>query len=196
MVTQVIALMRERGVLRPMDLDQFGLPPGCLAQMYRRGLLERSGRGLYTLADGEWTEHHTLLEASRRVPNGIIGLLSALRFHELTLEMPHEVWMLVSRKARHPGVDYPVLRVFRCEPERLATGVIHPVIEGTPVPVTDVPRTVADCFKHRRQVGLDVAVQALKEALQRRLSTPADLAEAARQGRVWNLMRPYMEAIL
>lgn len=193
---QIMALVKRVGVLRPRDLAPLGLHPSNLALLAHQGLLMRTGRGLYTLPDGEWTENHSLVEASRRVPGAVIGLASALRFHGLTNEMPHEIWLFISRKGRKPRVDYPSLRIFRCEPERLQEATIRPTIEGVEVCITNVPRTLADCFLHRRAVGLDVAIQALREALQRRLCNPAELAKVARERRAWNTLRPYLEALL
>ena len=194
--SQILALIREVGVLRPRDLSARGIHPSNLALLYRQGVITRTGRGLYTLADGGWTENHSLVEASRRVPGAVIGLASALRFHELTNEMPHQVWVFISRKARKPRVDYPSLNIFRCEPERLMEDTINPIVEGTRVCITSISRTVVDCFLHRRIVGLDVAIQALRETVQRRLCSPAELSQIARKRRAWNTMRPYLEALL
>lgn len=192
----VLALARERGVLRPVDLAQEGMHPRNLSVLYERGLLIRTGWGLYALPDGEWTEHHTLVEAARRVPGCVIGLASALRYHDLTTEMPHQVWIFISRRARKPRVDYPPVQVFRCEPERLQSGTIRPVIEGIEVTITNVPRTLVDAFRHRRALGMDVAISALRQAIQKRSCTPAEIASMAREHRAWNIMRPYLEALL
>lgn len=194
--SRILALVREKGVLRPRDLPALGIHPSNLAVLHKRGILSRSGRGLYTLPDGDWTEHHSLVETSRRVPGAVIGLSSALRFHGLTNEMPHRIWIFVSRKARKPKVDYPPLLVFRCEPDHLLEDILRPCLEGTEVCITNVPRTIADCFLHRRAVGLEVAIQALREAVQQRLCSPTDLAQVARKRRAWNTMRPYLEALL
>lgn len=194
--TQVLSLAREMGTLRPRDLAAQGIPTSYLAYLSHRGLLLRTGRGLYTLPDGDWTEHHSLVEIAKRIPACVIGLLSALRYHDLTTQMPHQVWILMDRKARHPRVDYPPVRVFRCDAGRLQEDVIRTRIEGVEVALTNIPRTVADCFKHRRAVGLDVAIEALRDALRGRLCTPSELTEAARRARIWNLMRPYLEALL
>jgi predicted transcriptional regulator of viral defense system len=152
--------------------------------------------GLYTLVAGDWTENHSLAETAKRVPGCVIGLASALRYHGLTNEMPHQVWVFISRKAWKPKVDYPALQIFRCEPERLRDDTTQACIEGTEVWITNVPRTITDCFRHRRAIGLDVAIRALREAIQHRLCTPADLVLVAKKHRAWNLMRPYLEAIL
>ena len=191
-----MALLKAKGILRPRDLVDLGIHPRNLSNLHQQGVLARMGRGLYTVVDGDWTEHHSFAEAAKRVPGGVIGLASALRFHELTNEMPHQVWIFISRKARKPKVDYPVLRIFRCEPDRLLDDTLQSRIEGTEVRITNVPRTITDCFRHRRAIGLDVAILALREALQRRLCTPGEIALVARKQRAWNTMRPYLEALL
>ena len=193
---QILALLKAKGVLRPRDLVGLGIHPRNLSNLHQQGVLVRMGRGLYTLVDGDWTEHHSFAEAAKRVPGGVIGLASALRFHELTNEMPHQVWIFISRKAWKPKVDYPVLRIFRCEPDRLLDDTLQSRIEGIEVSITNVPRTITDCFRHRRAIGLDVAILALREALQRRLCTPAEIALVARKQRAWNIMRPYLEVLL
>ena len=194
--SQIMALLKAKGVLRPRDLVELGIHPRNLSNLHQQGVLARSGRGLYTLVDGDWTEHHSLAEAATRVPGCVIGLASALRFHGLANEMPHQVWVFISRKAWKPKVDYPALQIFRCEPEQLRDETILPCIEGKEVRITNVPRTITDCFRHRRAMGLDVAITALREAIRRHLCTPAELALVARKHRAWNLMRPYLEAIL
>ena len=193
---QILALLKAKGVLRPRDLGDLGIHPRNLSILHQQGVLARMGRGLYTLVDGDWTEHHSFAEAAKRVPGGVIGLASALRFHELTNEMPHQVWIFISRKAWKPKVDYPVLRIFRCEPDRLLDDTLQPRIEGMDVRITNVPRTITDCFRRRRAIGLEVAILALREALQRRLCTPAELALVAKKQRAWTIMRPYLEALL
>lgn len=194
--SQLLALVQEKGVLRPRDLVELGIHPRNLSLLHQQGVLIRTGRGIYTLADGDWTEHHTLAEVAKRVPGCVIGLASALRYHGLTNEMPHEVWIFISRKAWKPKVDYPRLNIFRCEPERLLEGTLQALIEGTEVRLTDIARTITDCFRHRKAIGIDVAILALREAIQRRLCTPAELASVARKHRAWNTLRPYLEAIL
>lgn len=194
--SRILALLKERGVLRPRDLAELGIHPSNLSNLHRQGILERSGRGLYTLSDGDWTEHHSLVETMRRVPGCVIGLASALRFHELTNEMPHQVWIFISRKAWKPRVDYPALNIFRCEPGQLHEGTVQPNLEGVDVCITNVPRTIVDCFRHRRAIGMNVAILAMKEAIQHRRCTPGELALVAKKRRAWNTMRPYLEGIL
>lgn len=194
---RTLHLARTKGLLRPRDLAQQGIPGNYLWRLAEKGLLMRVGRGLYApLGGGDWSEHHSLAAAVRKVPGAVIGLLSALRFHNLGTAMPHEVWVFIDHKARAPKVDYPALRVLRCQAPRLREGTEVHRLDGVAVVLTTVPRTVADCFKHRSKVGLDVALEALREALQNRRCTPNDLVQAAQSARVWTVLRPYLEALL
>ena len=156
----------------------------------------RTGRGLYVLADGDFTEHHSLAEACKRVPHGIICLLSALSYHEIGTQNPHEVWMAIDRAMRKPKVDYPPIRIFRFSGVSLREGIEEKKIEGVSIRVYNPAKTVADCFKYRNKVGLDVAIEALKECWRSQRCTVDELVHYARICRVRNIMQPYMEAIV
>lgn len=192
--SQIVALAKTQGVLRPRDLVPYQIHPRNLSMLCERGTMLRTGRGLYTLTEGEQTEHHTLVEVARRVPRGVIGLTSALSYYELTDEMPHKVWIFIGRKARKPIMDYPPLEVFRCDADQLLDDAVSVVIEGTDVRITSIARTVVDCFKHRRVVGIEVAIQALREVLEKRLCTLAEVSRLAEKRHVRNVMRPYLQA--
>jgi predicted transcriptional regulator of viral defense system len=153
------------------------------------------GRGLYAIPKARVTEHHTLVEAAVRVPHGVICLLSALRFHDLTTQSPHEVWMAIGVKARKPAVDWPPLRVVRFSGPALTFGVEKHVVENVEVRVTSREKTVADCFKYRNKVGLDVAIEALRDYLRSRRRSVDAVMEAAVASRVKNVIRPYLEAM-
>lgn len=163
--------------------------------MAEAGVLERVGRGLYVPKGAKITEHHTLAEAAKRVPGSAVCLLSALGFHHLTTQSPHEVWIAISVKARKPAADWPPIRVVRFSGEALTFGIEHHSIEGVDVAVTSRAKTVADCFKYRNKIGIDVAVEALREYLRRRGRSIADLDRAAAVCRVTRIMRPYLEAL-
>lgn len=194
---QTLHLARTKGLLRPLDLAQQGIPGNYLWRLAEKGLLVRVGRGLYAPQDGgNWSENHSLAATARKVPGAVIGLLSALRFHGLGTAMPHEIWIFVDHKARAPKVDHPTLRVFRCQAPRLREDVEVHRLDGVEVAITNIPRTVADCFKHRSKMGLDVAMEALREAIQKRRCTPAELTQAAQSAHVWTTLRPYLEALL
>lgn len=192
---QVLELAQAMGVVRPRDLDAHGIPRIYLTRLVRRGLLERVGRGLYSLPDAEVSEHRTLAEAAKQVPHGVVCLLSALRFHELTTQNPFEVWMAVHHKAWAPRSDGPPLRIVRMSGAAFDSGVETHQIEGISVRVYGPAKTVADCFKFRSKVGLDVALEALRDY---RRSYPAGIDELWRYAkvcRVSGVIRPYLEAL-
>jgi predicted transcriptional regulator of viral defense system len=191
---QILEIVGEAGVLRPRDLDAHGIPRIYLSRLCERGLLDRVGRGLYVLPDADVSEHHTLAEAGKRVPHGVVCLLSALRFHGLTTQSPSEVWLAIGNKAWRPQVDYPPLRFVRFSERTLEAGVEEHSIEGVLVRVYNPAKTVADCFKYRNKIGLDVALEALRDCRRQRRCTNDELWHYAKICRVANVMRPYMEA--
>ena len=192
---KILDLAAERGLIRPRDLTERGLPTVALTRLVRQGRLQRVGRGLYALPDRPVSEHNTLAEVARKHPQAIVCLLSALRFHDLTTQSPFEVWLAIPNKARAPKMDYPPLRIVRFSGEALTVGVEDHVIDGVPVRVTSVARTVADCFKFRNKIGLDVALEALQEAWRAKRVSMDELWQYAKLCRVTNVMRPYMESL-
>ncbi len=191
---EVLERVRRAGVLRPRDLDAEGIPRAYLKRLHDRGLLVRLGRGLYATADRDLGEHETLVAACKAVPHGVVCLLSALRFHEMTTQAPHEVWLAIDRKARAPERSGVPLRVVRFSGAALTERVEESVVEGVPVRVYAAAKTVADCFKYRNKVGLDVALEALREYRRLRKGGADDLWRYAQICRVGNVMRPYLEA--
>lgn len=192
---KVLALARKRGILRTRDVVAREIPRVTLTRLVQAGSLDRIGRGLYSLPDTDVSEHHALAAASRRVPQGIVCLLSALRFHGMTTQQPFEVWMAIDRKARRPSVDYPPLRIVRFAGAALTEGIQTHEIEGVAVRVTDPARTVADCFRYRNKIGVDVAVEALRDYRRERKGSLDALAKTAQARRVAEVMRPYLEAL-
>jgi len=195
--TDLVAEMvrRAAGVFRSRDLDGAGIPRQYLRLATDQGLVRRVGRGLYIPADAQATEHHSLAEASKRVPNGIVCLVSALRFQDLTTQAPHEVWMAISEKARRPRVDYPPLRIARFSSSSLDYGVATKKVEGVAVRVFNPAKTVADCFKYRNKIGLDLALEALRDCYRQRKATMDELWKAAKVCRVARVMQPYLQSI-
>jgi predicted transcriptional regulator of viral defense system len=191
----ILKLAAQHGLIRPRDLDRHGLSSVSLTRMVRQGLLNRVGRGLYALPDRPVSENFSLAEIAKKYPQSIICLLSALRLHELTTQSPFEVWLAIPNKAYVPKMEYPPLRVVRFSGATLVEGVEERVVDGVPVRVTNVARTVADCFKFRNKIGLDVALEALQEAWRYRRVTMDDLWRYAKLCRVANVMRPYMESL-
>jgi predicted transcriptional regulator of viral defense system len=192
---QTLQILHEVGILRPQELAGYGIAPVTLYALYRQGKVLRTGRGLYLLPDAELTEHHSLAEACKRVPHGVVCLLSALRFHNIGTQNPFEVWLAVDRKARRPQVDYPPLRIVRFSGTALSDGVEGQQIEGVSIRVYAIAKTVADCFKYRHKIGLDVALEALRESLAKRRCTHQELWHYAKICRVHNVMQPYLEAL-
>ena len=191
---RVLALARQKKTLQAKDLTQAGIPLVYLDRLYKRGLLDKIARGLYRLPDSELTEMHSVAAVCKRVPHAVVCLLSALRFHEIGTQLPHQVWIAIDGKARRPKLDYPGIRVLRFSGKARTEGIEEHVFEGVRVRVYNVPKTVADCFKYRNKIGLDVALEALKEAWRARRCSADDLWRYARICRVWNVMRPYLEA--
>ena len=192
---KILKILKTRTVLRPADLDELGIPRITLQRLYQRGLVEKVARGLYRLPDTQISEHHSLAEAAKMVPRGVICLLSALRFHNLTTQAPHEIWMAIDRKTRLPVNKKLPIRFVRFSGPALTEGVKSHIIDGIPVVIYQPAKTVADCFKYRNKIGLDVALEALKDCLRNRRCEADILWRFATICRVSNIMRPYLEAI-
>ena len=181
--------------IRPRDLKQWDIPQDYLWRLYRQGLVTRSSRGVYVWADAAITENHSLAEACKRVPHGVICLLSALRFHDLTTQAPFEVWMAIDVKARAPKQEGVQLRVVRFSGEARISGVEEHLIEGVPVKVYSAAKTVADCFKYRNKIGIDVAMEALRESRRERKCTVDEIWHYAKICRLTTVIMPYLEAL-
>lgn len=190
-----IEMIRRMGIVRPADLEIRGIPRARLYSLAQKGLVERRGRGIYVARNHALTAEHALAQAAKRVPGGIICLLSALSFHDLTTQLPADVWIAIPEKARKPRLDYPRLRVTRFSGAALTEGVETHSIEGVDVRVYSAAKTVADCFKYRNKVGIDVAIEALREFSRRHRGGATELARFARICRVTRVMQPYLDAI-
>lgn len=194
--SETLIRLARKGPVRARDLDQVGIPRAYLKRLCDRGVLERVDRGLYRLAEAPATELSSLAEAAKRVPHAVVCLLSALQVHGLTTESPHAVWVLIDRRARMPKLSYPKLEVVRASGPAREHGVETRVIDGVQVQITTPAKTVADCFRFRRHVGLEVALAALKDYLKTRKGSIDALVEAARADRIYAFMRPYLEALV
>ena len=192
---KLIDLARSRGLIRSRDLVPLGIPRVSLARAVRRGQLERIGRGLYGLPGREVSAHGSLAEVARRVPKGVVCLLSALRFHGLSTQAPFEIWLAIENKALAPKLDYPPLRIVRFSGVAFTEGVEEHVVDGVTVRVTAVAKTVADCFKYRNKIGLDVALEGLREAWHEKRMTSDEIWRYAKVCRVANVMRPYLDSL-
>jgi predicted transcriptional regulator of viral defense system len=187
-------IVSTREVARRRDLAAQGVTANHLHRLIESGRVERVGRGLYRAKEAEITEYHTLIEAALLVPKGVVCLLSALRFHDLTTQAPFEVWMAIGNKSWRPTTGDVPLRIHYFSGRALTEGVERHEIEGVPVNIYSAPKTVADCFKFRNKIGVDVAIEALRDYLRKRLPEK-DLWRYAEVCRVRNVMYPYLEAL-
>lgn len=193
---RALQVTRTRGIARARDFKMAGIPLVYLKRLTDSGDLVRLGRGLYQDPERVGEDiAHDLAEAARRVPNGVISLLSALRHHELTTQLPSAVWMTIPHKARTPNAQGLRLEIVRATGETLTAGVEHIRVEGVEVPIYGVAKTVADCFKHRRHVGEDVAIEALRDAIRQRKTTVSELMKFAAIDRVARRIEPYIRAL-
>jgi predicted transcriptional regulator of viral defense system len=193
---KVLDFVRKGGILRPQDLQKKGLPSDYLWRLHKQGKLEKVGRGMYAVPGAELSEHQTLVQAALRVPHGVICLLSALRFHDFTTQSTFEIWMAIDVKARAPKEDIIPLRIVRFSGKALTAGIETHTIEGAAVRVYKPAKTVADCFKYRNKIGLDVAIEALRDCWRKKLATSDELWRYAKICRVARVMRPYLESIV
>lgn len=193
--TDTLLQLARKGPVRARDLAKAGIPRVYLRRLCDRGMLEQVDRGLYRLANAPVTELHSVAEVAVRVPHATVCLLSALQLYEMTTEVPHAVWVMIDRHARMPKLSYPKLEVVRASGRALTHGIEIRDVEGVKVRVTSPAKTVADCFRYRQHVGLDVAMAALRDYLRAHRGGMNALVEAARADRVYTFVRPYLEAL-
>ena len=194
---KAVRLFRDRGgMLRMSEAVRAGVHRRTLYALRDEGVLEQLGRGLYRLADAPPLAQPDLVAVARRVPKGVVCLVSALAFHDLTTQIPHEVYLAVPRDAEPPRIDFPPVRVFRVTQTAFEEGVETHTIDGVRVRVYSREKTLADCFKHRNSVGLDTAVEALRRYREQGRVNVDALMRAARACRVERVIRPYLEAVL
>ncbi len=192
---KIMHYIREHGMVRPRDIEGIGLPREYLVRLHRQGKLNRSGRGIYTVPDANVTERHSYAEVAKRVPEAVVCLLSALAFHEITTQSPPSVWIALRKGARKPALTSPSLRIVRLSGPSLTEGIENHHVEAIPVRVYSAAKTVADCFKFRNKIGLDIAIEALKDCLRQKKASVNDIYRYAKICRVSNVIRPYMEAL-
>jgi predicted transcriptional regulator of viral defense system len=192
---KIIELTKRMGIIRPRDVEKGGIPREYLLRMYRDGDLTRVARGLYALPDTLTSESISLAEVAKRVPNAVVCLISALQFHGLTTQIPHGVWIAIENKKWEPDFEYPPVQLVRLTGRAFSFGVEEHEVNRVPVRVYSPAKTVADCFKFRNKIGMDVAMEALRETWRSRKATMDQLWEAAKVSRVANVMRPYLETL-
>ncbi|MSR61327.1 MAG: transcriptional regulator [Planctomycetes bacterium] len=187
---------RNRGILRTQEAVRLGIHPRTLQDLHRSGVVERLSRGLYRLAVLPPLAEPDLVTVALRAPRGVICLVSALAFHELTTQIPHEVCLAIARGAEPPRIDHPPVRIFWFSGRAFTAGVETHAVDGVPVRVYSAAKTVADCFKYRNKLGIDTATEALRLYLRKRRRSLDELMQHARVCRVERVMRPYLEAQL
>ena len=192
---RALRLIKKQGLARPKDLEARGITRAQLSRLVRDGLVRREARGIYVLAQHAPTAEHTLARVAKRVPQGVFCLLTALRLHGLTTQSPAEVWVALPEKARRPRLDYPGMRIARFAGEALTEGIEERRVEGVTLHVYSAAKTVADSFKYRNKIGIDVAVEALRDFSRKQRGGASDLARFARICRVTRVMQPYLDAI-
>lgn len=188
-------LLAQHGMMRASELAAEGVAATTMARLLTDGTVLRLSRGLYQLADANLDIHHDLAEATKRVPKGVICLASVLAYHELTDQMPRKVWMAIGTKDWTPAEHGPRLRIVRMSNRLLQSDIETHMIENVSVSIFTIPRTLVDCFRHRKSVGINVAIEALRETLRQRKATLAVFAECARKRGAWSVMAPYLQTL-
>ena len=192
---RVLTLTSQRGLLRASHLQELGIARVVLSRLTASGQLERVGRGVYRLPERGGSEHESLVTIAVKVPQAVFCLLTALQLHELTTQLPRQVWIAMPQGSHAPKMDYPPVKMVQFSGDAYAAGVEVVQVDQVALQVYGVAKTVADCFKHRNKIGLDVAIEALKDALAQRKVTADELWRFAKICRVANVMRPYLEAL-
>lgn len=189
------SVLKARGIARLAELRVAGVTAATMSRMERDGEVLRLSRGLYQLPDAPLDAHHSLAEAAKRVPKGVVCLVSALAFHQLTDQLPRQVWIAIGQKDWSPKGDGAPVRLVRFTDRFLTEGVESHTVEGVHVKVFGVAKTIADCFRYRNKIGLSVAIEGLQEALRQRKTTPGEIVKQAERGAIATVIRPYLEAL-
>lgn len=194
--SKLLALTKRTGIIRARDLAAHNIPREYLSRAIEAGDLIKLSRGIYTADEDSLSNSFALAQVTKAAPDAVIVLLSALRFHEIGTQNPYEVWIAVKRHGYKPRMEYPPLRVFRYSDESIKSGIEYHKIDGVEVAITSVEKTIADCFKFRNKIGIDVCIEALQEAWCGKKLNMNKLTQEAKVCRVYNVLRPYAEAIV
>ena len=184
------------GVLRTGEALSAGIHPRTLYEMERNGILERLARGLYRIGDMPPLGNPDLVSVALKVPNGVICLISALAYHEITTQIPHEVYLALNRGAEPPRLEHPPIRVFWFTGQAFTQGIEKNKLDGVQVQIYSPEKTIADCFKYRNKIGMDTTIEALKLYRERKRFNIDELMRFARVCRVDKVIRPYLEVLL
>ncbi|MCH8846809.1 MAG: type IV toxin-antitoxin system AbiEi family antitoxin domain-containing protein [Proteobacteria bacterium] len=193
---KVLNLARERGVLHTRDLNDYGIQREYLSRLCKQGRLIRVGRGRYVLPDMEISENYNLALVAKAIPRAVISLLSALRFHDIGTQSPFQVWIAIQNRAASPRIDNPTVRIFRFSGEAFSEGIEEHNVDGVNVKVYNPAKTIADCFKYRNKIGLDVAIEALRDGWQQKKISMDELWKYSKICRVSNVIKPYLESLM
>lgn len=183
------------GILRSSKAIELGVPKHILYQMAGAGELVREGEGIYRLSESAPLGNPDLVQIGLRVPRAVICLISALYFHELTTQIPGQVYFALPRNVKSPRIEYPPVKVFHFSEESYRSGVSEVSVDGIKIKVYDREKTIADCFKFREKIGMDIALEALRDYLNQPRPSVSDLMKFARVNRVDKIMRPYLESL-
>lgn len=192
---KALALLRQNGLTRLSEFRRAGITAATITRLQEAGRIARRARGLYQLPEAPLDAHHSLAEAAKLVPGAIVCLASALAFHGLTDQIPARVWLAIGPKDWRPRLKYPPMRFVHFSPAQKRRGVEHHLIEGVSVPLFSVAKTLTDLFRYRRTVGINLAVEGLREALRQRKANPAEIARESANAGVWKVMEPYVSAL-
>jgi predicted transcriptional regulator of viral defense system len=194
---RAIKVFRDhKGILRAQQAIRYGIAPRTLYEMRDAGVILRESRGLYRLADTELNSNTDLIQVGLRIPKAVICLISALSFHNLTTQIPHQIYIALPVYAEKPRLEYPPLRIFWLSHKVYGTGIENHELDGIPIKIYGREKTIADCFKFRNKIGLDVALEALREYRKGGEFNVETLLAYARIDRVEKIIRPYLEAII
>jgi predicted transcriptional regulator of viral defense system len=192
---RALAFLKTKGMARLSELMSQGVTASTVSRLETEGSIVRLARGLYQRPDAAIDAHHTLAEAAKLVPKGVICLASALAYYELTDQIPAKVWIAIGPKDWCPKFLYPPARFARFPSNHLQAGVERHIIDGVDVPIFGIAKTIADLFRYRRIIGINIALEGLREVLRKRKATPAQIARYASDARVWKIMEPYVSAL-
>lgn len=201
---RALALLQRRGMVRLSEFREQNITAATLSRMIDKGLLLRLGRGLYQLADADLDVHHTLAEAAKLVPRGVVCLVSALAYHGLTDAIPARVWMAIGPKDRKPSVGSIPMKFVRFRQKLLQSGIEEHLIEGVTVRISSPAKTVVDLFRYRQSEGRryqsspgsNLAIEGLREVIRKRKAGPSEIAAFAEEAGIWKIMRPYLETVI
>jgi predicted transcriptional regulator of viral defense system len=188
--------LNHNGILRTQQAIRLGIAPRTLYRMRDAGLILRESRGLYRLADTVLGSNTDLVQVALKIPKGVVCLISALSFHELTTQIPHQVYIALPIDAEKPRLEYPPLRIFWLSQKTYSAGIERHELDGIPVKIYGIEKTIADCFKFRNKIGLDVALEALRNYRRTEGFNVGTLLHYARIDRVEQVIRPYLEAVV